>query len=285
LITSDNCVIRMNADTEVIFRSPSSVELQRGQIWCRSPADVVLEVVPAESNTGKVKPARRKTIPPWSCTTPVAASFLTTIQSDGQAQVTMAGGEVTLKTQGGDRRLKPGETATITEGHVTTGREHDQLLALSWMSPLLVSKGYANRDLQQRIDQLLASIGQSKVSSLYEQEIRGLGEYCVLPLLRYLQSPKSKPQTFRRLKAMRIVSDLTPSWAIGDLIGLLDDADPNVRFLAATALFRLTEQTHRCPPASWRDAAAECKQARTDWQHWWSRNRERFSMPGASSGD
>ena len=87
------------------------------------------------------------------------------------------------------------------------------------------------------------------------------------------------------MKAMRIVSDLAPSWAIGDLIGLLDDTDPDVRFLAATALFRLTKKTHRCPPASWRDAAAECKQARTDWLQWWSSNRNRFPMPGAPSRD
>lgn len=285
LITSDDCVIRMNVGTEVSFHSPSSVELRRGQIWCRSPADVILEVVPAESDTGTAKPTRQKTPSLWSCTTPIPASFLTTIEPDGKAQVTTAGGEVSLKTRDGSRWLKSGETATITEGRVATSRARNQLLASSWMAPLLVSKGHADRDLQQRVDQLLARIGESKLSSLYEHEIRGLGEYCVLPLLRYLQSPKSKPQSFKRSKAMRIVADLAPSWAIGDLIGLLDNADPDVRFLAATALFRLTEQTHRCPPTSWRAASPECKQARTDWLQWWTSNRSRFPMPGAPSGD
>jgi hypothetical protein len=77
---------------------------------------------------------------------------------------------------------------------------------------------------------------------------------------------------------MRVISDLAPPWAIGDLVTLLDDANEEVRVLAATALLRLTGETHGSPPEKWRSAAAELATARDAWKSWWSTNRQRYPL-------
>jgi DNA-binding XRE family transcriptional regulator len=138
------------------------------------------------------------------------------------------------------------------------------------------SLALALRIARERVEELLARIGKSKVSNLYEAEIRSLGEYGVLPLLRYMASPRSRSDVERRLVAMRIISDLAPTWAIGELIVLLKDANADVRFLSARALERLTSQTQGYPPEKWRGATAELEPAVAAWQTWWSRNRTRY---------
>src|SRR5207302_4453386 len=144
--------------------------------------------------------------------------------------------------------------------------------------PLLIRKGHADRELAERVDDLLARNGDSKQSELYEAEIRSLGEYAVLPLLRYVESPRSLSDGERRLVAMRIVSDLAPPWAIGDLIGLLMHSDADVRFLSAAALERLTNQTQGVPTETWRGNPPEWEPAAAAWQSWWSKNSGRYPM-------
>jgi len=113
---------------------------------------------------------------------------------------------------------------------------------------------------------------------LYEAEIRSLGEYGVLPLLKYVESPPAGSAGERRLVAMRIVSDLAPPWAIGDLVGLLTHADADVRFLSAAALQRLTTQTQGVPTETWRGNPEEWEPALAAWQTWWTKNRDRYPM-------
>jgi hypothetical protein len=141
------------------------------------------------------------------------------------------------------------------------------------MQPLLTRKGHADPELEQRVDKLLAQIGRSKAAWLYESEIRRLGEYGVLPLLRYVESPDSALEPSRRLTAMQIASDLSPAWAIGDMVQLLADDDPEVRVLAAKALQRLTGLTQGFPPEKWRERSAEIDQAQAEWRGWWEANR------------
>src|SRR5262249_25444214 len=140
-------------------------------------------------------------------------------------------------------QLAPSETATITRERMDRDHSSDRLLAASWMLPLLVRKGHADPELTGCVNDMLVQSSDSKVSEAYEAEIRSLGEYSVLPLLRFLESPRSTADAERRRTAMQIVSDLAPPWAIGDLVGLLTHSDAEVRFLAATALVRLTTQT------------------------------------------
>jgi hypothetical protein len=198
--------------------------------------------------------------------------------SGDRVRVTAAAGNVWLQARDENLQLKPSETATITRERIDQVRSSDRLMAASWMQPLLILKGHADPELAGRVDDLLARVGESKVSNLYEEEIRRLGEYGALPLLRYVESPRSSTETARRLVAMRIASDLAPPWAIGDLIGLLKHPDADVRCLSAAALERLTQQNQGVATETWRGTSAKWTPALVAWQNWWKQNRDRYPM-------
>ena len=120
---------------------------------------------------------------------------------------------------------------------------------------------------------------------MYEQDIRSLGEYAALPLIRYVQSPQSPDDPRQRLTAMRIVADIAPSWTIGDLIKLLADPDAQTRFFAARTLQRLTGLDQGRPPDEWREDLNRCLPSIDLWQRWWAENQKRYPppMPGGSA--
>jgi len=243
LKTTDGCVIRLNKETEVALKSADSIEVRRGQVWCSSPSDSALQVV---------------------------------VAAPSGVQVTGASGNVTVHTPAGEAQLRDGETASIVAGRVVRATEHDPLLAAGWMNPLLVRKGNDDPELAQRIDRILAQLGQSKLSYLYEQEIRALGEHAVLPLARYVQSPLSRNDPMRRATAMRIIADVAPTWSIGTLIELLADDDGATRVLAAQALERLTGETQGRSPPEWRGDPKESAPALEAWRRWWAERRDRI---------
>jgi ferric-dicitrate binding protein FerR (iron transport regulator) len=275
LVTSDGCVVRMNGGTEIAFQSAGCVELKRGEIWCRSTPQAPLEVLPslpaAVTQSAPAEPASK-----YSCTASNAACLLCAAESGEKVRVTAAAGHVSVKGGNENLQLAPSETASITRDRIDRDRLPDRLLAVSWMQPLLIRKGHADLELAERVEDLLAQTGDAGLSESYEAEIRSLGEYGVLPLLRYLKSPDSAFDARRRRVAIRIVSDLAPSWAIGDLIGLLKHPDAEVRFLSAAALTRLTKQTQGVPSETWRGDPSEWEPAAVAWETWWSSNSRRF---------
>ena len=275
LVTSDGAVIRMNGDTEVTLKSSREVELQKGQVFCRAPDDVGIEVFSCE------RPSSPSTQPPTQKVSWAASGsgkgFLSSVSPEGAGQVvTPPGSTVSLKTESGRHELKSGQSATIINGQVQPGGLGDPLLAASWIHPLLIRKGHNDPELKERVDELLAQIGHNKMSMLYEREIRSLGEHCVLPLIRYVQSPISMKEPGRRGSAMSIVADLAPSLVIEDLISLLKDESPEVRYQAAGALFRLTGETLERSPDDWRKPLSECQETIETWSAWWQTNRGRF---------
>lgn len=282
LLTTDGCVVRMNGGAEIVFHSAGRIELKRGEIWCRSTAQAPLEVQPSLAGaTAELSSAAP--LSPFSCTAADATCVMSVSESGDKALVTAAAGNVSVKLHDTSVQLQPRETATIHGGQIGCERPADRLLAVSWMQPLLIRKGHEDPELAQRVEDLLGPSGRMDLAASYEAEIRSLGEYGVLPLLRSLESPRSRSDRGRQLCAMRIVSDLAPAWAIGDLIGLLSHADPGVRGLAADALQRLTQQTQGIAPETWRDDGAEWEAAVAAWQAWWARNKDRYpTLPSAS---
>ncbi len=279
LETTDGCVIRLNDDSEVTLRSGRTVELKRGQIWCSSPQDVSLQVKAYGQSASDPKTTANNLSqqPLWALRCPTKKCWMTAVQNDGNIQVTTASGDIQVQTPSGEHLLKRGETARIVKGEVIKAeRFEDPILAARWIHPLLMKKGHANEELQDRVDNLLARIGRTKLSMLYEREIRALGEYCVLPLLRFVQSPTSRDERIRRATAMRILSDIAPTWAISDLIELLSDQDAEVRFYSATALKRLTTITHDRSPEQWRVERSERAATLERWQTWWQQNRGQY---------
>ena len=276
LQTSEGCVIRLNQETEIAIASPTAIAIRRGQIWCSSPDNVSLKIVAQEAQA-----ASRQSVPPsWSFACPSSSCLLTAEQRDGDVQVMTSAGETELQTPHGIERLKPGERAAIIKGQIVKSSEViDPLLEARWVHSLLVRKGRDNGELSTRISKMLAQVGSSQAAWPYEQELRGLGEYAALPLLRFVQSPQSRDEPDRRLTAMRLVSDLAPSWMVPDLVALLADGDPETRFFAATALQRLTGLDQGLAPNQWRENSEAWATALANWQQWLANNRHQYLPP------
>jgi HEAT repeat protein len=119
---------------------------------------------------------------------------------------------------------------------------------------------------------------------LAAEEVRHLGDHCVIPLTRYIQSDRSKTNDSERMKrreAARIVGDVATTWAIPELINLLADEDGDVRYPAARALQRLTGQNLGRPPEQWRDQPLmTCAPTLTQWHAWWQKNQSNY--PGVN---
>jgi hypothetical protein len=276
--TPEGGVIRINDDSQVVFRSSKSIELHKGQLWCSAPEQAGLEVVaiPPQAEKTQPEPARS----PWTFSCPAKSEVVTKVGRPDGVQVTIAQGEVDVRAGSFSEKLRSGETMTVAFGkYDKDSSKQDPLLDATWIHPLLVKKGHAEPELIERVNELLARLGQSKAASLYEDELRRLGEYCVLPLLRYVQSDLSQEDRERRQKAMRIAADLSPAWAVEDLISLLADSDGEVRYLAANALTRLTSQTHGRNPDAWRSPWADCQDSHARWQAWWAGQRHRYPSP------
>lgn len=279
LQTGDGCVIRLNDQTEVTLRGSSSIELRQGQVWCRSPRETQLEVRVASADTHQKEPWQRSQLPSMVCVGP--SCVMTGIQPAGGVQVVSAEGEINLRTAAGEERLDPGQVAEISNGTITKPARHvDPLLATRWMQPLLVQRGPNDAELKLRVDTLLAQIGQSKISTLYEQEIRALGEHAVLPLVRYIQSPLAEKDPARRSAAMELTADLAPVWLIPDLIDLLENPDPYVRRQAAVTLHRLTALDMTLSPDDWRQKPNDDQaKALSEWRAWWAAHRHQYPQP------
>ena len=191
-------------------------------------------------------------------------------RSDDLTRVQVFEGATRIESGDTVRVLRRGERASIAEGIRISRLRLEQLAtASSWMNALLVREGRADEDLQRRLDELLAGIGQSKMTQLFEQEIRALGTSCVVPLLRYIESPRSESQTRQRHRAARIVSELAEHESIEELIELLTDRDGEVRAAAASALERLTGLDQGLPAASWSSSPwSACETAYLRWLDW-----------------
>jgi hypothetical protein len=124
-------------------------------------------------------------------------------------------------------------------------------------------------ELAERLNDLLAQVGRAEMSRLYEDEIRRVGSRAGLPLLRYVESPRSQSDTASRHAAARIAGDLADKRVLGDLVALLGDDDPEVRFHAARALHRVSGTDRGHPPEAWKDDPLSCQSTREAWQEWW----------------
>src|SRR5439155_17067664 len=132
------------------------------------------------------------------------------IAADAQsATLTVVEGSTRVKGKGGERVVSSGNQIKITSG---TPGEAEAVFSLPvatrWVNELLMMKGRDTEELRKRIDRLLAAIGNEKMSYMYEDEIRALGDHCVLPLTRYVQSSLSANDPRKRHQAARICSEM-----------------------------------------------------------------------------
>lgn len=256
-------LIRLDEQSQVRFDDAGQIQLASGQVF---------------STTGNGAAAPVISIAQASVTCQ-QAQFDLSRQGDTsrlivlEGTTTVAGRQKTIARSGESVRIVGGEPGAPE-------RLGDLLLATRWVNELLMMKGRDTQELDRRVDDLMAQIGGDKMDFLYEEEIRALGDHCVVPLTRFIQSPRSAGREQKRWAAARIIRDVAQPWNIPHLIELLEDHDGEVRASAAEALVRLTGSTQGISPDRWRTAAPDALQPRIQqWQQWWEQNHVRF--PGA----
>ena len=133
------------------------------------------------------------------------------------------------------------------------------------MLPLIAKPGLDGADLRRRVEALVACLPDGEA----ESELRTLGPLAAPLLLDRVRDTREP----RRREVMTIAADTAASGGVPELVGLLEDADGEVRRLAAEALARVTGETLGRTPGQWRhgtDAAAVGR-----WRGWWRANRRR----------
>jgi hypothetical protein len=268
---ADGSEVRLNSQTEVCLPAPRRVEVAGGQIYSsvhKLPGGdaFIVNATPAETTF-----------------TALGTEFDVSCAPQ-KATLTVVDGAVKTRSGAKEDVIKGGETLTIAAGQFGDKKQVDKmLLATQWVDEILVLKGRDNPELARRIDDIFAQLGRDKMWYMQAQEVRRLGDHCVIPLARYIQSDRSKQNEDERMKrreAARIVSDVATTWAVPELINLLADEDGDVRYAAANALQRLTGQSQGRRPQDWRDQPLfACTPSIEQWHTWWDQNKSRF--PGA----
>jgi len=260
---SDGSQIRLNGGTELVFNSSRHVTLTKGQI---------LALVAKAPNPFQV-------VVPKAIVTALGTEFDLQCKP-AETVLTVLEGSTKVEGSGPDAVVASGEAAIIVDGRIKETQPVQNLIrATEWTHELLMLKGRDNQELAKRVDEILARIGETKLREFDEQDIRRLGDHCVLPLTRYIQSEGSRASENKERRAMaaRIVSDLSNPWAIPYLIELLADKDGLVRYQAARALKRLTQQTFNRDPNEWREKSWDSLRGTYQkWQAWWQENKHRY---------
>jgi hypothetical protein len=258
----DGNSVRLDSDTEVTLHGADMVEVSRGRLWSASQAG--REGVAVQTSGGKVVPK-------------AAAEFALTCEPQG-ARLTVVDGEVEVETSGGSVAVRAGKKVRIVDGKVEDDPAwRDALLDTAWVNSVLALRSSEHPELVARVSRLLANVGAAKLSLLYEDELRRLGDDGVPPLLAYLDSTKTTPEIAQRAAAARIVADVAEARWIQELIGLLTDGNAEVRYHAARALERLTGRDQGLEAGAWKTQSLEsCEGAQRKWVDWWGANRERY---------
>jgi hypothetical protein len=254
--------VRLDCNTEVKLHESKVIEVSRGRLYSSSPPD--RKGCEIQSGGGTILSSE-------------AAQFAVDCEPNG-ARLIVVDGAVNVQTAHESKELGPGERVRIVQGKLEPDPEpRDALLVTAWVHSLLAQGSSEHPELIERVNQLLANIGAAKLSLLYEDELRRLGDAGVPPLLAYLASTRETPDAAQRVTAARIVADVAHSRRIADLIALLTDANADVRFHAARGLERLTGRDQGCTPQSWQtEPWAACESAHQQWLDWWAENYHRY---------
>jgi ferric-dicitrate binding protein FerR (iron transport regulator) len=276
---TDGSEVRLNHHTELWFTASRDLKLIQGQILARVVhAPTIFRIAIPEATITALGTEFDVLCKPLTLPSPPERGGEGRVRGAAESVLTVLEGSTKFEGKGHEQIIKTGEAATIIDGEIVHKQQVQNLLQIkSWTNEILMRKGRNNEELAKRVNDLLAQLGSSKTEFLDEQEIRGLGDHCVLPLTRFLQSERSRADEGRRQMAARILADLAQPWSIPDLISLLGDSDQEIRYNAAKALKRLTQQTFGRQPEDWRKLpATACEEARRKWQRWWQENKQRY---------
>lgn len=261
----DGSEIRLNHESEIIVHSPRLFHLKQGQVWSTVATAPMPFQIKTDQSTVTALGTQFDLNHQEQRTTLSVLEGKTRINLDGKVADVKAGQQLSLNNKSG--------VFDISD----PSRDYALYQATNWVNEILILKGKDNPELIRRIHDVMASIGETKMSFLAEDEIRTLGDHCVVPLCRYLQSERSQQHGSRREMAARIIADLAQPGSISDMIELLSDANPRVRASVARGLSRLTGQTMNFSEEQWKNGGAQQRQhAEMQWKTWWINNQARY---------
>ncbi|MDA1231503.1 MAG: hypothetical protein O2856_12070 [Planctomycetota bacterium] len=242
-------VLRLNQQTELIVHNAEQIQLVTGELWCSTAASSQFTIlVPGGRQNMETSPTATG-LQQFQC--PSNSETQWSVQEQGTKCVGVSDTMTELTRTGLNRTdlktpsifscpVEPGQSWLVMNENtpVATGRE-DRLLAIGWQLPLLATRQPDDPELQNHLQSLLARIGQTKMSSLYDSQIRRLGPPGTIPLIAFVRSPASRDKPALRHHAMQIIADLAPESTRSDLEVLVSDSDPTVSKFASAALARL----------------------------------------------
>jgi hypothetical protein len=259
--TADGNALRLDCNTEVKLQKPGIVEIVRGRLCtASSPGRQGLEIQSAGCRV-VARPAAQLA---FDCQPKVD-------------RVIAIDGAVNVQTGGKSMDVLPGKQLRIVDCNVQDPDWCDPSLETAWVNSLLALKNSDHPEMMERVDRLLANVGAAKLSLMYEDELRRLGDDGVPPLLAYLTSTRDKPMVGERVTAARIVADVAQARWIPDLISLLTDTNAEVRANAARGLKRLTGRDQGFKAEEWKTQNwTTCEGPHARWLKWWDENRDRY---------
>ena len=255
--------MRLDEASELRFDGAHKIELIGGRMW----SNVAASTVPVELQLPRAKISAQR------------ASFDVNLSANG-VEVLCVEGQLELTCN--ESTLKVPERHIVTIADATVGEPQsvdDFITPTRWVHDILIRKGRDHPEMVARIEGLLALLSQADEPQFYELAIRSCGEASFGPLNDYVQSPASRRQQGMRTRVARILSEVAQPWCIPQMIDLLDDETPDVRYHAAVALERLTGLNLCRTPEQWRDEAVSCAIGDQDWRVWWQKNKQRFPRP------
>lgn len=263
LTTSDGNSVCLAGETEVRLAASGTVEVSCGRLYsCNSAGSKPLEI---KSPHGTVV-APPATLLSFTCPP---------VQPASHAYITVVEGEATVPAA--KEAIKAGKKVKLVDGQIADGQAIDPWLDTAWINSLLAIQSPDQPQLAQRVNHLLAQVGATKLSHLYEDELRRLGDAGTPPLVQYLKSTYDQPDQPQRETAAKIIAEVGQPQRIPDLIELLADSNPRVRFHAAKGLRRLTGHDQGITAEQWEAGPwASCEPAHVKWQKWWSKNCEHY---------
>lgn len=258
LQTTSGVTIRLDSGTQISVPSVDEVVLESGRLWCQTGDGPTFAI---SGGGARINMTRA------TCDIKRDPRGTELIALDGSIQV--LGNDWQSNVETGTK------VSLGNHGIVNQGGPFHPVIETRWIHELLLQKDTGEEELQQRVEQLWASVGYSKVCYLYEEELRSLGGSCVNPLSSFLASRKEFHQRdHRRVLAAQILADVADFSAISRLILLLDDEDGQVRFHIARGLHRITGRDIGISQEDWKTATAEQRAASiAEWRKWLSGRR------------
>ncbi len=231
----NGAVLRLAGSTQLTV-SEEEISMRQGRLWCKVPG-ISLEISTPHGRIQGYDVELDLTCSP--------EAFVIAVL-EGSADVESVNGVATVESR---HRL-----AGLSAGQLGDPEPiEDPILDTRWIHEILRRKGEGSPELASRVRSLLQQIEKTP---LYEAEIRSIGNACGPLIAEYVESLEAGERIDRRRRAAELLADLASVASIPALIGLLDDADGEVRGSATRALCRITG----------RDFGADSSDS---WRHWW----------------